>query len=273
MADNSDERTTTERPRTVGVVTPSLNAEAFLADTLRSIWSQTGVQVDHVIVDGGSADRTLEIAEGFPSRVVVSRDDDGMYDAINKGMDLVEGAIVGYMNADDEIAPGALAVVADTFERHPDAQWLFGTVEYIDGDGDVIGRLTPIVPSLRAYLGIGWSPIPQQTVWVRRSFFERVGPFDTSYRNTGDYDWYARALKVARPLVLREVLGRFRLHEAQISLDAERMDRESRLVRERHGGTGAVPFVLGKMLSLRLNARNPGWFVAKRTGRISFESR
>jgi glycosyltransferase involved in cell wall biosynthesis len=271
--DDPNGATTDGQPTRVGVVTPSLDAETYLAATLRSIWSQQGVEIDHVIVDGGSRDRTLEIAADFSSRVVVSTDDDGMYDAINRGMALVDGDIVGYMNADDEIAPGALALVTDAFRRHPEVQWLFGTVEYIDGDGQVIGRLAPIAPSLRSYLGIRWSPIPQQTVWVRRSFYDRVGPYDTSYRNCGDYDWYARALKLARPLVLPAVLGRFRLHEGQISLDLERMDRESRIVRERHGGTGTGSFLLGKTLSLRLNARNPGWFVAKKTGKISYEPR
>ncbi len=256
-----------------GVVTPSLNAESYLEDTLRSIWSQDGFEIDHVIVDGGSTDRTLEIAAAFPSRVVVSPDDQGMYDAINRGMSLVEGDIVGYINADDEIAPGAFRLVAEAFERDGDAQWLFGTVEYTDGEGKVIGHLAPIAPSLRAFLGIGWSPIPQQTVWARRSFYDRVGPFDIGYRNCGDYDWYARALKLAKPLVLPEVLGRFRLHEGQISLNLEKMERESRMVRERHGGAGTDAYLLGRLLSLRLNARNPDWFMAKRTGRISFEPR
>jgi glycosyltransferase involved in cell wall biosynthesis len=273
MADNIQDSTMTEGRTTVGIVTPSLNAEAYLADTLRSIWSQPDVAIDHVIVDGGSTDRTVEIAADFPSRVVVSHDDDGMYDAINKGMAQVSGDIVGYMNADDEIAPGALALVAETFRRHPGAGWLYGTLEYIDGDGKVIGRLAPVAPSLRAYLGIRWSPIPQQCVWARRSFFDRVGPFDTTYRNCGDYDWYARALGLSKPLVLKEVLGRFRLHEGQISLDLEKMDRESRRVRERYGGEGTMAYLQGKALSLRLNARNPGWFIAKKTGKISYEPR
>lgn len=256
-----------------GVVTPALNAERYLEDTLRSIWSQDGVEIDHVIVDGGSTDRTVEIAGGFPSRVVVSTDDQGMYDAINRGMTMVDGDVVGYINADDEIAPGAFRLVAEAFERHPEARWLFGTVEYIDGDGKAIGRLAPLAPSLRAYLGIGWSPIPQQCVWARRSFYDEVGPFDIGFRNTGDYDWYARALKLSRPLVLREVLGRFRLHEGQISLNLEKMERESRMVRERHGGAGRDAYLAGRLLSLRLNARNPDWFWAKRTGRISFVPR
>jgi glycosyltransferase involved in cell wall biosynthesis len=258
---------------TVGVVTPTLDAEAFFEATLRSIWGQQGVRIDHVIVDGGSKDRTLEIAAAFPSRVVVATDDRGMYDAINRGLAAVEGDVVGYINADDEIASGALRAVVEGLAAHPEAEWVIGTVEYIDEAGRVLGRMRPVAPSLRAYLGIGWSPIPQQTVWVRRSFLERVGPYDDTYRNCGDYDWYARALKLAPPLVLPRVLGRFRLHPGQISLDPERMRQESRRVRVAHGGEGLVPYLLGRALSLRLNARNPSWLLAKKTGRISFQPR
>ncbi len=256
----------------IGVVTPTLNAERYLEETLRSIWSQQaeGIRVDHVIVDGGSTDRTLEIASRYPSRTVVNKDDRGMYDAVNRGMDLVEGDIVGYINADDEIATGAFGLIAEVFRSHSEAKWLCGRVEYCDGNGDVLGRMQPVRLSLRSYVGLGWSCIPQQTVWVRRSFWERVGPFDTTYKNCGDYDWYARGLRLQHPLILRETLGRFRLHPAMLSLDSEKMIRESHMVQDRHGGRDAWGFVRGKILSLRLNVRNPRWLVAKKAGRITF---
>lgn len=256
----------------IGVVTPTLNAERFLEDTLRSIWSQHGdaIHIDHVVVDGGSTDATLEIAARYRSRVVVSKDDRGMYDAVNRGMALVEGDIVGYINADDEIAPGAFHLIAEGFSSHPGAGWLCGRVEYSDATGGVLGRMQPVRLSLRSYAGLGWSCIPQQTVWARRSFWERVGPFDVGYKNCGDYDWYARALRLGHPLILRETLGRFRLHPAQLSLDAEKMDRESRMVQEKNGATDRMSFIYGKVLSLRLNARNPAWLVAKKRGRIKF---
>jgi glycosyltransferase involved in cell wall biosynthesis len=255
-----------------GVVTPTLNAERYLDQTLRSVWSQVSdrVEVDHVIVDGGSGDGTLDIAGRYPSRTVVSRDDRGMYEAINRGMGQVRGEIVGYINADDEIAPGALLAVAEAFERQPDVPWVYGRVEYVDGGGKVLGAMTPVRPTLASYIGIGWSCIPQQTVWARRTFFERVGPFDATFRNCGDYDWYARALKIAAPLVLPVTLGRFRLHGDQLSFDPEAMDREARMVQDRHGGRTFVGYVRGRLLSLRLNGRNPRWLVAKKTGRIRF---
>jgi glycosyltransferase involved in cell wall biosynthesis len=257
----------------VGVVTPTLNAERFLEATLHSIWSQRSdsLDIDHVIVDGGSSDRTLEIASAFPSRVVVSTDDQGMYDAVNRGMALVNGDIVGYINADDEIAPGALALVVETFHRNPAVGWVCGRVEYSDEHGDTLGTMTPVRLSLRSYLGLGWSCIPQQTVWARRSFYDLVGPFDIDFKNCGDYDWYARAMRLEHPRILRETVGRFRLHPGQISLDPEKMARESRMVQERHGKRDAGGFVRGKVLSLRLNAANPKWLIAKKTGRISFQ--
>lgn len=256
----------------IGVVTPTLGAERFLDETLRSIWSQhsDSIQIDHVLVDGGSTDATLEIAGRFPSRTVVATDDRGMYDAVNRGMDMVDGDIIGYINADDEIAPGAFRHIAQAFASNPDVGWLCGRVEYIDADGGILGRMQPVRLTLRSYIGIGWSCIPQQTVWVRRSFWERVGPFDIEYKNCGDYDWYARALRRHHPLILQETLGRFRLHPAQLSLDSDKMERESRMVQERNGGRDLVGFVYGKALSLRLNARNPAWLVAKKRGRIKF---
>lgn len=257
----------------VGVVTPTLNAERFLEETLESIYRQRSdlLEIDHVIVDGGSTDRTLEIASRYPSRTVVSTDDQGMYDAVNRGMGMVAGDVVGYINADDEIAPGALASVADALRDHPGAGWVCGRVEYIDAEGETLGTMLPVHLSLRSYLGLGWSCIPQQTVWARRSFYDRVGPFDIDYKNCGDYDWYARALRLEHPRILKETIGRFRLHPGQISLDPEKMAAESRMVRERHGKPGDQAFVPGKILSLRLNAANPGWLWAKKIGRISFK--
>jgi len=255
----------------VGVVTPTLNAERYLARTLESIWAQQGpgVEVEHVIVDGHSTDRTVEIAERYPSRVIVAKDG-GMYEAVNRGMAAVDGDIIGYINADDEIAPGALGRVADALAREPAAQWVCGRLEYIDGEDRVLGAWTPVRMSLRSYAGIGWSCIPQQTVWVRRSFYERVGPYDTVFKNCADYDWYARAMRLSDPRILPEVVGRFRLHESNLSYDADKMQHESRMIQERYGGTGRVSYALGKMLSLRLNARNPKWLLAKKTGKITF---
>ena len=255
-----------------GIVTPTLNAEAYLEATLDSIWSQTSdeVAIDHVLVDGGSSDRTLEIARAYPTRVVVSPDDRGMYDAINRGLSMVEGSIVGYLNADDELTPGALVAVARAFRRHPDAQWLMGRREYVDASGALLAPLQPVAFSLAEYVSMGWSHVPQECTWLRRELFDRVGPFDISFRNTGDYDMFARCRAVASPLIISDTLGRFRLHGDQLSYSPEVMARESAMVRDKNGGADRWTWLRGRFLSLRVNARNPRFLLAKKTGKISF---
>jgi glycosyltransferase involved in cell wall biosynthesis len=263
----------TDSPVTFGVVTPTLNAERYLEETLISIWNQRGdgIDVDHVMVDGESTDRTVEIASRYPTRIVVAKDG-GMYEALNRGFDMVGGEIIGYMNADDEVAPGAFALLAETFRTKPDVQWLCGTVVYTNGSSEVVSKMTPVRFGLRSYVGLGWSCVPQQTVWMRRSFYDQVGPFDTTFKNCGDYDWYARAFKLSPPLFMQETLGRFRQHGANLSWDPEPMMRESRMVQQRYGGLGVVSYLMGKSLSLRLNARNPQWFYAKKSGRLKFSA-
>jgi glycosyltransferase involved in cell wall biosynthesis len=273
--DISADETIAGRPtRTVrfGIVTPTLDAERYLEATLRSIWSQATdeIEIHHVLVDGGSSDATTSIAAAFPTEVVIATDDRGMYDAINRGMGMVQGDIVGYINADDEIAPGALAAVAAAFRDRPDARWLMGTREFIDGEGTSFAWMRPVPFTLRSYLGLGWSCVPQETVWMRRDLYEEVGPFDTSFRNTGDYDMYARCRRAAEPLILPRTLGRFRLHGEQLSFKPDVMARESRRVQEKNGTVDRMGWVRGKLLSLRLNARNPRWLLAKKTGRIRF---
>ena len=105
---------------------------------------------------------------------------------------------------------------------------------------------------------------------MRSDLYAQVGPFDTTFRNTGDYDMYARCRRAAKPLILQRTLGRFRLHGDQLSFKPDVMARESRRVQEKNGTADRIGWVRGKLLSLRLNARNPRWLFAKKTGRIRF---
>ncbi len=275
MASIEERTTDTARPTeqtTFGIVTPTLNADRYLHHTLTSIWDQASetVAIDHVLVDGGSTDHTVQITERYPTRAVVNTDDRGMYDAVNRGLAMVSGDIIGYLNADDELAPGALGLIAKAFREHPDTMWLMGTRELIDGEGHAFAWMTPVPFTLKEYVGLGWSCVPQETVWMRRSLWDQVGPFDTAFRNTGDYDMYARCRAVSKPLILNDVIGRFRLHGDQLSFKPDVMARESRMVQEKNGTVSRAGWVRGKYLSLRLNARNPRWLYAKKTGKIRF---
>jgi len=178
---------------TVSIITVVYNGAPTIRDCLASVASQT-FPAEHIIIDGGSTDDTLKIVSEFPhvSRIV-SEPDQGMYDAMNKGIRLATGDIVGILNADDvyvdghvlekiaaAFAPGVDAVFADLVYVRPED--LQRVVRYYRAD-----RFTP------EQFASGRMP-PHPTVFLRRSVYEKYGLFKTDYRIAADFELLARFL-------------------------------------------------------------------------------
>ena len=129
----------------ISVVTPSLNGLPYLRDAARSVLSQEGsFGLEWVIIDGGSTDGTAEFVEELAAPRVrwSSEPDRGQAHALNKALGLADGDVIGWLNTDDLYAPGALAAVAEAFERNPAAQWLAGhEVHGVDVRFDVVAVL------------------------------------------------------------------------------------------------------------------------------------
>ena len=125
----------------ITIVTPAYNAVATIEETLASVRDQDypGL-VEHIVIDGGSTDGTLDIVAEAPGVRWVSERDEGLADAMNKGIAMASGQILGELNADDVFAPGALRAVGQGFLAHPDVEWLTGRCTIIDGRGEEIRR-------------------------------------------------------------------------------------------------------------------------------------
>ena len=184
----------------ISIVTVTYNSAATLADTLRSVDDQSYDAVEHIVIDGGSKDDTATVVRRFGSRVsaFISEPDDGIYDAMNKGVALASGDVIGFLNADDHYAhPDVLARVAESFRRAPlDA--VFGDVAFFHPDRP--DRLVRRYRSDRfspSAIGWGWMPA-HPAMFVRRAVFERIGAFKTDYRIAGDYEWVARAFHAGK---------------------------------------------------------------------------
>lgn len=179
----------------VTVVTVCLNSDRTIGATLRSVAAQDWPRIEHVVIDGGSRDRTLDIvrSEGAHVARVVSEPDRGIYDAMNKGLAAASGQVIAFLNADDAYSgPGVLRTVVQEL-RQGSLDAVFGDVEYFRASdpGRVVRRYRSdrFRPDRIAY---GWMPA-HPALFVRREVFERFGPFDTSYRIAGDFELVARA--------------------------------------------------------------------------------
>jgi glycosyltransferase involved in cell wall biosynthesis len=176
-------------PPTISLITATWNCKATVADCLASVAGQTWPHRQHVVVDGASTDGTLGVLQAHRQQLAVlqSEPDRGIYDALNKGLALATGDVVGFMHADDLFAsPQALERVAAAFED-PAVSAVYGDLNYVrQHDTARVVRRWQSQPFAPRRLAWGWMP-PHPTLYVRRSWYERIGGFDTRYRIAADY--------------------------------------------------------------------------------------
>lgn len=181
----------------VTIITVCYNCEDTLADALKSVANQTWPYVEHIVIDGASTDGSMAIIDRYRSGLakVVSEPDGGIYDAMNKGLQLATGDLVGFLNADDVLAHDR--VIADIAEKavHEAADVVYGDLVYVSS-----GNLGRVVRSWRSgrfsrrQLSLGWMP-PHPTLYVRHTLMRKLGGFDISYKIAADYDLMLRCLR------------------------------------------------------------------------------
>jgi glycosyltransferase involved in cell wall biosynthesis len=220
----------------VSVVTPTKDRLSLLRHTVASVMGQTYPAVEHIVMDGDSTDGTqawlATVAADHPVRWV-SEPDEGMYAAINKGLEMATGDFVAYLNSDDLYFPWTLETVVQAFERHPQADFVYGDALSID---DVTARQVPywVLPPNPDYLRrIGF--LAQPAVFWRRSAYELLGPFDESLRFVADCDYWMRAIGTRRFVKVDEFLAIERDHRATLrDTQSERVWEELDGVRSRY---------------------------------------
>jgi glycosyltransferase involved in cell wall biosynthesis len=182
------------------LVTACYNSAATIRDTLESVAAQTHPHIEHIVIDGGSTDATLDIVRASGARVarVVSEKDSGIYNAMNKGVRLATGDVIGTINSDDFYAdPGVIARVAQVFAE-TGADCVFGDLEYVHpADPTKVLRRWRSQPYVPGAFQRGWHPA-HPTFFARRELFERLGGFDESLRISSDYELMLRFMEPGR---------------------------------------------------------------------------
>jgi glycosyltransferase involved in cell wall biosynthesis len=198
----------------ISVVTPSYNQGRFLEATIRSVLMQGYPDLEYFVIDGGSNDETADVLAAYAPYLtgVVSEPDDGQADGVNKGLRMATGEVMGWLNSDDLLLPGALWNVGQAFAERADVDIVCGFRRYIDGVGTVLHNGVHERPSRRTlshYCYVG-----QETVYWRRGVWDAIGPLDVAYRYALDFEYWHRALAAGFEFELLPVfLGAFRLHD------------------------------------------------------------
>jgi glycosyltransferase involved in cell wall biosynthesis len=240
---------------TLTIITPCLNAAQTLPATLASVREQSYPGLEHIVVDGGSTDGTVELLREAQGIRWISESDRGLSHALNKGIAMASNAVIGELNADDVYEPGALHAVGAALRDRPDAQWLTGYCRIIDGDGTEIRK--PVTAyknwllrhySLGLYLTHNFISAP--ATFFRREVLAQSGGFDERYRISVDYDIQLRIAREHEPLILERYLSAFRMVEGTLSMSGyKRQFREHAEQARRHGQGHRVAVAVNQGIS------------------------
>lgn len=179
----------------ISLITVCYNSERTIEDTLKSVLEQEYKNYEYLIIDGASKDHTLDIIKKYESRFngnlkIISEKDKGLYDAMNKGIKMAKGDIIGILNSDDVLASShVFEKIVNTFENN-DIDGLYSDLIFLDEN---------LVNPVRNFIAhkqskkFGWHP-PHPTLYLKRQIYDTIGCFDLNYRIAADYDFMLRLL-------------------------------------------------------------------------------
>jgi glycosyltransferase involved in cell wall biosynthesis len=210
----------------ISIITPCMNRAELVASAVKSVLSQDRRDVEHIIVDGGSTDGTLEVLRLFSHLRVSSEPDAGMYDALNKGLALAQGEVVGFLNTDDNYVPGAFDAALQAFDTNKIVA-VAGEAIFVDFDSGGVpreaARFRPRSATLLEHATLG---APSFNAWFfRRSLFESLGRFDSRYRIAGDREFMLRlALSTLDYAVVDSAVYQYRRHSDSLTFGSDNFE-------------------------------------------------
>jgi len=199
----------------ISIVTPSYNQAHFLEETIQSVLNQLYPNLEYIIIDGGSADDSVNIIKKYSDRVTywVSEKDKGQTDAVNKGFRIATGEIIGWINSDDLYLPGAFTTIAEAFNSS-DADVIYGDYVLITEEGEEYIKRYEI-PFNFNFLVYGVNFIGQPSSFMRRSVLDRFGFLDEKLQYAMDLEYWLRiSSRGARFKHIKKFLSKYRLHQS-----------------------------------------------------------
>ena len=199
----------------ISIITATFNSAVSINDAISSVENQSYNLIEHIIVDGASKDETIQLIKNIQNRVskLISEPDKGIYDALNKGIKLATGDVIGVLHSDDEFYElDVLENVMNIFQTTT-ADIVYGDLVYVDKkDSNRIIRYWTNKPYKSLMLNFGWMP-PHPSTFVRKEVYEKHGVYDATFKISSDYDFLLRIFKDPdlQKVYLPSILIRMRL--------------------------------------------------------------
>lgn len=222
----------------ITIVTPSFNQAEFLERTILSIINQGYPNLEYIVCDGGSTDGSVDIIKKYENHIDwwCSEIDSGQTDAINTGMKKATGEIVGWINSDDILLPGALNAIGDYYVKYPSTEFLNGLTMEIDKNDKII-RFIHIVMN-KFFFEHGCYNISQQGMFWKRDLFQKIGYLDDSFHAKMDVDWLIRNYENHSKIrLLNKYIGAIRIYEGtKTAMQGDIWENDSKRIIEKYKG-------------------------------------
>lgn len=192
----------------ISIITVSFNAVVTIEQTILSVINQEFKDYEYIIIDGGSTDGTVDILKKYHDKITfwVSEPDNGIYDAMNKGVKIAKGEFVGILNSDDWYEIGALKKVVNYIDSNSNVDVFHGLLRIIKVENN-----EPSLIRGHYSFNLNNGMIEHPTCFVKRKLFDTIGGFDLSYKSAADYDWMLKVRNEgASFLLIPEILANFR---------------------------------------------------------------
>ena len=184
-------------PIRVTIITPVYNCVDYIEQCIRSVIYQSYKNIEYIIIDGGSNDGTIEIIERYSHLISywISESDSGIYNAINKGIKVSTGNLVGILNADDILYINAVTEVVTKINKNHNIKYSIGPVDLIDKYGNIYGTSFPFESKIRYIRRFLEMPFPHQSLFVGSDIYKIIGGYDENFRLSSDYDFALKLME------------------------------------------------------------------------------
>lgn len=199
------------------IITPTLNQGRFIRDTIESVLNQDYQNFEHIVIDGGSADDTINILKEYPHLKWISEKDCGPASAINKGFSIAIGEIFAWLNSDDYYNENIFYEINSFFENDNDCEFLFGNLTFINESRKILLRDKTQTPSVDFFVHKSADFLRQPCTFFRKSLLEKTGPLDESLGLVFDYDLFIKMLSITNPIYIDKNFAFQRMYDSTLT--------------------------------------------------------